>query len=57
MKSCTLLSTAVVVASLLVAPAAHAQQRPESKSALRFDHFRDFPTLVAESKALAAAHP
>jgi hypothetical protein len=57
MKSLTLLSTAFVVASLFAAPAAHAQQRPESKSALRFDHFRDFPTLVAESKALAAAHP
>ncbi len=38
-------------------PAAHAQDRVPSKSDLRFDHYRDFETLVAESKALAAAHP
>jgi len=38
-------------------PAALAQDRPVSKSALRFDHYRDFDQLVLESKALAAAHP
>ena len=57
MNSRIVLSSVMLAASLLAAPVAQAQQRPESKSALRFDHFRDFPTLVAESKALAAAHP
>ncbi|MFM7259792.1 MAG: M14 family metallopeptidase [bacterium] len=57
MKYLIHLSTVVASASLLIAPPTHAQQRPESKSTLRFDHFRDMPTLVAESKALAAAHP
>ena len=51
-----LLKTSIAVALTVAAPAL-AQDRPASKSALRFDHYRDFPTLVAESKALAAAHP
>jgi hypothetical protein len=50
--------SAVATVALLGAPTpAHAQDRTPSKSALRFDHFRDFETLVAQSKALAAAHP
>jgi len=42
---------------LCVACPALAQDRVESRSALRFDHYRGFDELVAESKALAAAHP
>ncbi len=34
-----------------------AQDRVESKSELRFDHFRDSTQIVAECKALAASHP
>jgi hypothetical protein len=52
------LSTIVPLAlAASIATVATAQNRIESKSALRFDHYRDHPTLVAESKALAAAHP
>ena len=43
-------------AALVLASAATAQDRPASKSELRFDHYRDHAALVAESKALAAAH-
>ncbi len=49
--------TAVAALAFTAAPHAHAQDRPSSKSALRFDHYRDFDQLMAESKALAAAHP
>jgi hypothetical protein len=48
---------ASLAAAFLATPDATAQQRPESKSALRFDHFRDFTTIEAESRALVAAHP
>jgi Zinc carboxypeptidase len=41
----------------LIAASAFAQDRPASKSELRFDHYRDYDALVTESKALAAAHP
>ena len=34
-----------------------AQDRVEAKSTIRFDHYRDHDELIAESKALAAAHP
>ena len=53
MKHLILTSTA----ALLLASTAVAQDRPASKSELRFDHYRDYDALVAESKALAAAHP
>jgi len=36
---------------------AFAHDRVPAKSAIRFDHYRDVPELVAESKALAALHP
>ncbi len=39
-----------------IAGASSAQDRTEAKSTLRFDHYRDVPELIAESKALAAAH-
>ncbi len=57
----TLVRTLTIVSTLLVhAPIgaiAVAQDRVDAKSALRFDHYRDHKELVAESKALAAAHP
>ncbi|MFZ9914500.1 MAG: M14 family metallopeptidase [Phycisphaerales bacterium] len=56
MRSALSTILAVAATAALAAPAL-AQNRVESKSPLRFDHYRDHPTLVAESKALAAAHP
>ncbi|MFM7050873.1 MAG: M14 family metallopeptidase [Planctomycetota bacterium] len=51
------LATIATISAALAASSAFAQNRVDSKTPLRFDHFRDFPTLLAESKALAAAHP
>jgi hypothetical protein len=52
------IATAITATFCLVAtPAALAQDRPSSKSALRFDHYRDYDELVKECRALAAAHP
>lgn len=49
---------AVLLAPLFcMGTAAMAQDRTPAKSTLRFDHYRDVPELVAESKALAEAHP
>ncbi|MCE2881348.1 MAG: hypothetical protein LW636_03165, partial [Planctomycetaceae bacterium] len=56
MRSALSTILAIAAAAALAAPTL-AQNRVESKSPLRFDHYRDHPTLVAESKALAAAHP
>jgi len=47
----------VLGACALATVPASAQNRVEAKSALRFDHYRDFDRLVVESKALAEAHP
>ncbi len=46
----------ILLTSAFVQPVV-AQDRVESKSDLRFDHFRDTKQLIAELKALAAAHP
>ena len=47
----------IALAPLSLSTLAFAQDRVASVSELRFDHFRDSAQLVAESKALAAAHP
>lgn len=52
-----LAALALLAMPFAAAAPASAQDRIPSKSELRFDHYRDFETLVAESKALAAAHP
>ena len=52
-----LTSLAIAAAATLSAQPAAAQDRVASKTDIHFDHFRDHTTLVAESKALAAAHP
>jgi hypothetical protein len=49
---------ALVACIVAAAPSAtFAQDRTEATSLLRFDHYRDVAELVAESKALTAAHP
>ena len=56
--ACALLRCAIMLApSLAMTHATLAQDRVDAKSTLRFDHFRDFDALVAQSKELAAAHP
>ena len=49
----------LLLASLLAAQTAHAvpQQRPEAKTSLRFDHFRDWTTMLAEMDELEKAFP
>ncbi|MSR41001.1 MAG: peptidase M14 [Phycisphaerales bacterium] len=54
--------TTCLVATLLAWSAPHSasaapQQRTETKTSLRFDHFRDWPTMLAEMKELEAAFP
>ena len=55
---CPLIIIVIIITTLALTTATvYGQDRPASKSDLRFDHYRDYTKLVAESKALAAAHP